>query len=131
VPTRTWYPGKNLVLKTHEEMLSEFGGHAGFERGIQLLDVVLKEVKRTKGIYGKAAVLLSRLVEVRIFCDGNHRTAYAITDIFLRMNGERIRVDDELKVIRFIKDIKSYNLIEIEAWLRDGKVPKRPGCRSS
>jgi hypothetical protein len=47
------------------------------------------------------------------------------------MNGERISVDDELKVIRFIKDIKSYNVIEIEAWLRDGKVPKRSGCRSS
>jgi death-on-curing protein len=112
-------------------MLSEFGGHAGFERGNQLFDVVLKEVKRTKGIYGKAAVLLRRLIDVRIFCDGNHRTAYAITDIFLRINGERISIDDEQKVIRFIKDIKSYNLIEIEAWLRDGKVPKRPGCSSS
>ena len=48
-----------------------------------------------------------------------------------RLNGERISVDDELKVIRFIKDIKSYDVTEIEAWLRDGKVPKRPRCSSS
>jgi len=131
MPTGTWYPDKNLVLKTHEEMLSEFGGHPGFERGIELFDVVLKGMKKTTGIYGKAAVLLRRLVDVRIFCDGNHRTAYAMTDIFLRMNGEKMSTDDESKVIRFIKDIKSYDMIEIEAWLRDGKMPKRPCCRSS
>jgi hypothetical protein len=46
--------------------------------------------------------------------------------------GHAVRArDDELKVIRFMKDIKSYNVIEIEAWLRDGKVPKKSGCRSS
>ena len=50
---------------------------------------------------------------------------------FVEVNGERIGVDDELKVIRFMREIKSYDVIEIEAWLRDGEVPKRPCCRSS
>ena len=54
-----------------------------------------------------------------------------MTDIFLRMNGEKMSTDDESKVIRFMKDIKSYDMIEIEAWLRDGKMPKRPCCSSS
>jgi hypothetical protein len=41
------------------------------------------------------------------------------------MNGKRIHDDDEQRVIRFMKDIKSYSIDEIEEWLRDGKIPKR------
>lgn len=125
MPSRIWYPDESIVLQVHEELLEQFGGHPEFERGIDLFSVVLKEVKDARGIYGKAAVLLRRLVDVRIFCDGNHRTAYSVTDIFLRMNGKRIHEDSERKVIRFIKDVKCYTVDDIEAWLRDGQIPKR------
>jgi death-on-curing protein len=104
-------------------MINEFGGHLGFERGIEAYDVVVKEVKRTHGrLYRKAAVFLKLMVNARIFGDGNHRTAFAATDVFLRMNGAEIKTANQQEIIRFIKDIKTYTIEDIEVWLRNGKV---------
>lgn len=101
-----WYPDDAFIIETHEEMLKEYGGHLGFERGIIQFHIVLKEVKGSRGnIYRRAAIFLKRMVNVRIFKDGNHRTAYEVTDTFLRMNGERIKITNEKEIIRFIKDI--------------------------
>lgn len=119
-----WYPDDAFVVQAHDEMLKRYGGYPGFERGIGQFSLVLAEVKADRGsIYRKAAILLQRLVNVRIFQDGNHRTAYEVTDTFLRMNGERIKTTDEQKVIRFIKDIKQYSIDQIEGWLESGEVP--------
>lgn len=119
-----WYPNDAFVIQTHEEMLKEYGGYAGFERGIIQFHVVLAEVKASKGtIYRKAAILLQRMVNVRIFADGNHRTAYGVTGTFLRENGKRMKIANEQKIIRFIKDIKQYNIEQVEDWLENGKVP--------
>lgn len=119
-----WYPDRDFIIRIHDEMIREFGGHHGFERGINLFDVVVKWVKETRGsLYRKAAVFLKSSVNVRIFADGNHRTAFEVTDVFLRMNGGQIKITDEQKVIRFIKDIKNYSIEEIEAWLRHGEAP--------
>lgn len=104
-------------------MLSEFGGFSGFETGVNVFKVILNEVKKERGIYRKAAVLLKRIIEVRIFCDGNHRTAYGVTDVFLRENGVKIKIEKQQKIIRFIREIRQYDIDEIEAWLKDGKIP--------
>jgi len=104
-------------------MTAQFGGFSGFETGLGVFNVVLNEVKKTKGLYRKAAVFLKRIVEVRIFGDGNHRTAYGVTDVFLRENGAKIRIENEKRIIRFIKEIKQYSIDQIEAWLKNGEIP--------
>jgi prophage maintenance system killer protein len=105
-------------------MLKKYGGYLGFERGISLFDVVLAEVKASRGtIYRKAAIFLKRIVSVRIFQDGNHRTAYEVTDTFLRMNGGATKIIDKQKVIRFIKNIDQYNIEQVEDCLQNGKMP--------
>jgi death-on-curing family protein len=118
------------VIKTHEIMLEKFGGRPGFDRGIDVFDVILREVKKTRGIYRKAAVLLRRLATSRIFDDGNHRTAFEVTFTFLQLNDAKIKVQNAQKIIRFIKNILFYNIDEIEAWLRNGQVPKEADSRS-
>lgn len=119
-----WYPDDAFVIQAHEEMLKEYGGYPGFERGIIQFHVVLAEVKASTGnIYRKAAILLQRMVNVRIFLDGNHRTAYEVTDTFLRMSGKRIKIADKQKIIRFIKDIKQYSIEQVGDWLENGKAP--------
>ena len=118
-----WYPDQNLVFQIHEEMISEFGGFRGFETGLSVFNVILNEAKETKGICRKAAVFLKRIVEVRIFCDGNHRTAHGVADVFLRENGAKIMIEEKEKIIRFIKEVKQYSIDQIEAWLKDGKIP--------
>ena len=119
-----WYPDEPFIIQVHEEMLKKYGGYLGFERGINLFNVVLAEVKASRGtIYRKAAIFLKRIVFVRIFQDGNHRTAYEVTDTFLRMNGGGIKITDKQKIIRFIKDINQYSIEQVEEWLENGKVP--------
>ena len=119
---KIWYPDKEFVMKAHDRMIEEFGGYLGFERGINLFDIVLEEVKKEKTIHRKAAVLLKRMIDVRIFCDGNHRTAFTVTDTFLKMNGEKIKSTDKQKIIMFIKDIIRHDIDEVEAWLKDGET---------
>jgi len=106
-------------------MIEKFGGRSGFDRGITVFDAILEEVKETKGIYRKAAILLRRLATGRIFDDGNHRTAFEVTFTFLQLNDAEMKVKDTQKIIRFIKDILFYDLDEIEAWLKNGQVPQK------
>lgn len=119
-----WYPDKEFVVKIHTIVLLEpLGGFEGFERGINIFDYILEEVKTTKGIYRKAAVLLRRLVTDRIFKDGNHRTSYEVTKTFLEKNGKKMKFTNKEDIITFIKCIRRYNINEIEVWLKDGKIP--------
>ena len=127
-----WYPDEEFVMAAHELMLKEYGGYPRFRIGIGVFKHILEEVKSTKGIYRKAAILLRKLVTVRIFENGQHRTAFEVTKTFLEMNGVKMKMEkDTKKIIKFIKDIWYYNLDEIEAWLRDGKVPQRSDEDSS
>lgn len=121
-----WYPDENFVIKAHEIMLKKYGGYPGFAIGIEAFKHILGEVKSTKGIYRKAAILLRKLVTVRIFQNGQHRTAFEVTKTFLEMNDAKMKIQDKKEIIKFIKDIRYYDIDEIEAWLRDGEVPERP-----
>jgi len=121
-----WYPDEEIVLETHRIMIEKYGGRLGFERGIEAFKHILADVKVAKGIYRKATILLRRLVTGRIFKDGNHRTAQAVTMLFLEMNDVSMNVQDSEKIIRFIKGILFYSIDEIEAWLKDGKLPQEP-----
>jgi death-on-curing family protein len=117
-----WYPDEEFVLGVHELMLKEYGGYPGVP-GIGIFKHILKEVKSEKDIYRKAAVLLRKLVTVRIFENGQHRTAFEVTKTFLEMNEAKMKIQNTEKIIKFIKDSWHYNIDQIEEWLRDGKVP--------
>jgi prophage maintenance system killer protein len=105
-------------------MLKEFGGFPGFERGLIFFDAILKEAKSERGIYKKAAIFLRGIVIGRIFKDGNHRTAFEVTKTFLAMNGKKMKITNTEKIIRFIKDIRQYEIDEVEAWLEHGEISK-------
>jgi prophage maintenance system killer protein len=119
---KTWYPNEELVQKIHETMLEKYGGWPGFERGMNVFQSIITEMKAARGIYRKAAILLRGVVTGRIFKDGNHRTAQALTETFLEMNNAPMYIQDSKEIIRFIKNILYYNIDEIEAWLKHGKT---------
>jgi prophage maintenance system killer protein len=110
-----WYPNEEIMLK-------EYGGWPGFERGINVFQSIVTDMKKAEGIYRKAAILLRGVVTGRIFKDGNHRTAQAVTETFLEMNNAPMYIQDSKEIIRFIKNILYYNIDEIEAWLKHGKT---------
>ena len=120
-----WYPDEKLVLEVHKTMLEKYGGWQGYERGIEVFSHILADAKKAEGIYNKAAIFLRQLVSGRIFVDGNHRTAQAITETFLEMNNTQMKVQETEETIRFIKPILEYDLEEIAEWLKNGTT-KRP-----
>ena len=51
------------------------------------------EANITESLASKAAYLLFEIAAAHPFIDGNKRTAFGTADIFLRLNGYRIKVD--------------------------------------
>ncbi len=85
------------VLRLHDLLLDRFGGRKGVRDAGSLAAALYRP---GSGHYGDpaemAAALLESLLLHRPFRDGNRRTAFFATDVFLRLNGWRFRVIPEL-----------------------------------
>ncbi|MGA3060199.1 MAG: hypothetical protein ABSD92_07490 [Candidatus Bathyarchaeia archaeon] len=117
-----WYPPDWFVVRMNEIMIHRYGGYCGFEVGIEPYHHFIEEIKNAEGIYRKASILLKRIATSRIFQDGHHRTAYIVTKTFLEKNDAIFKEKDESKIISFIKDIRNYDIEQIEGWLQNGKL---------
>ncbi len=89
----TVYPSLEEAVYLHQLLIAEFGGSPGIlDKG--LLDSALARPK--SGYYNslseQAAALLQSLALNHPFVDGNKRVAFALTAIFLRLNGYKLRV---------------------------------------
>ncbi|MCD4748976.1 MAG: type II toxin-antitoxin system death-on-curing family toxin [Thermoanaerobaculales bacterium] len=82
------------VLVIHERVIAAFGGVGGV-RDVGLLESAL--YRPQSGYYedlvAMAAALFESLLINHPFVDGNKRTAFFSTDVFLRLNGWRLEVD--------------------------------------
>ena len=82
------------VLAIHERLIARFGGAAGV-RDPGLLESALYRPRT--GYYADivemAAAMFESLLMNHPFVDGNKRVAFFATDVFLRLNGWRLRVD--------------------------------------
>ena len=103
-------------------MIQRYGGWTGFESGIEPYHKFIDEARKTEGIYRKASVLLRSIATSRIFQDGHHRTAYIVVKTFLEKNDADFKEKDDRKIIKFIKDIRTYSIDEIESWLENGEL---------
>lgn len=83
-----------LMLAIHDAVLERFGGSRGV-RDLGLLESAL--FRPQTGYYADlidmAAALFESLLMNHPFVDGNKRVAFFATDVFLRLNGWRMRVD--------------------------------------
>ncbi|KYG66823.1 hypothetical protein AZI86_07235 [Bdellovibrio bacteriovorus] len=116
----TLYPTLSEVLELHRILIERFGGSSGI-RDLGLLQSAL--MRPQTGYYStlslEAAALLQSLCQSPAFLDGNKRVAFAVTAIFLRMNGYRLKVDAD-NGERFLIDQvigKKAAIEEIAAWL--------------
>ena len=78
----------------HDQLIAEFGGAPGIlDRG--RLEAAM--FRAQSGYYGslseEAAALMESLANNNPFVDGNKRTAFAVTDTFLRLNGFQLNAD--------------------------------------
>jgi death-on-curing protein len=109
----------NLLIKT-------FGGSSGV-RDFQALKSALNSpfqafvnVEQYPSVIEKAASFLESLLVNNLFVDGNKRTGYVLTRLFLKKNGMDIITDEETKyqfVIDVASGVKRYD--DILIWLED------------
>ena len=87
---------RDEVLAIHERLVAKFGGLPGV-RDLGLLESALYRPRTGyyQDIAEMAAALFESLLMNHPFIDGNKRVAYFATDVFLRLNGWRLRVDPD------------------------------------
>jgi len=98
---------RETALAIHDRQIEKFGGTSGI-RDIGLLGSALAQPQATFAgkllhptISEQAGAYLYHLAMNHPFVDGNKRTAFAVMDTFLRVNGYRLIVTDD----------EAYNLV--------------------
>jgi death on curing protein len=113
---------REVVVALHEQLLAEFGGTAGIrDRG--LLDSALARAENLLSygkptIYELAAAYCFGLVKNHPFVDGNKRIGFAVTVVFLEINGYHFRASEADAIVQVLA-LAAGDLSEAEcaAWL--------------
>jgi death-on-curing protein len=97
------------ALFFHQELIRRYGGSPGI-RDAGALESALHRPQT--GYYDtvidEAAALLESLVQNHPFIDGTQRVAFAVVDVFLRINGYMITMDSSRLCESFIALIESH-----------------------
>lgn len=115
------------ALDLHRQLIGRFGG-ADRVRDPGLLESALARPR--SGYYSslseQAAALMQSLAGNHAFVDGNKRMAFAATAVFLRMNGQALRVDAD-QAERFLIDrviVGRTDIAAIAEWLEQRLVAR-------
>lgn len=117
------------ALAIHGLLVTRFGG-AGGVRDLGLLDSALHRPRT--GYYddlpAMAAALMESLLINHPFVDGNKRVAFFASDVFLRLNGWRLEIDDA-EAHAFLIGLLEEGTVSrdrLENWMRGALEPLRP-----
>ena len=113
------------VLVIQQTLLDRFGGGGGI-RDPGLLESAL--FRPRTGYYSDlpamAAALFESLIMNQAFVDGNKRVAFFATDVFLRLNGSKLDVEDD-EAHAFLIGLLEAGHCDLEhllAWIRESLV---------
>ena len=120
------FPSIEEVIDIHDSLIREFGGATGL-RDVGALDsaILRPQMGYYDGIIEEAAALMESLAMNHPFVDGNKRTAFAATEIFLRMNGHFIDCDDREAYEFFMQlfETNSFRFAQLRSWLEEKVQP--------
>jgi death-on-curing protein len=109
------------ALFFHKELIACYGGAPGL-RDAGALESALHRPQT--GYYDtiihEAAALLESFVQNHPFVDGNKRVAFAVVDVFLRINGRAIRADSKT-IYEFLIGLLSdgsFDMEHVVPWLK-------------
>ncbi len=110
------------VLFIQEKIINQFSGIHGI-RDINSLEssVARPQSGYYEDIIGEAAALMESLTKNHSFLDGNKRSAFFATDVFLRLNGYFIECSEEEANILFIKNLEEnkFRFEIVKKWLKE------------
>lgn len=109
------------VLGLHAILMQRYGGAPGV-RDPGALEVALfrPQTGYYEDIVMEAAALLESLAINHPFVDGNKRIAFAAADVFLRINGWRLRrppMQIHAEMIAMF-ETRTFDIAHLEPWLR-------------
>jgi death-on-curing protein len=109
------------VLAMHEELIALYGGADGV-RDMGALESALfrPQTGYYDDVIAEAAALLESLAVNHPFIDGNKRIAFAVADVFLRLNGF-VFDGDPIEAYDFmigLFDRGAFRFEQLEPWLR-------------
>jgi len=116
------------VLGMHIALISRYGGVPGV-RDPGGLEAAL--FRPQTGYYGdvvaEAAAMMESLAINHPFVDGNKRIAFAAADVFLRVNGWRLKRAPMEIFAEMIQMLESgtFDIAHIEPWLRSFSIEHR------
>ena len=110
------------VLGIHEILLSRYGGLPGI-RDPGALEAALfrPQTGYYADIVAEAAALIESLAMNHPFVDGNKRVAFAAADVFLRINGWRMKRPSARLYAEIMQmfDTGQFDLAHLDPWLRE------------
>ena len=115
------------ALFFHKQLIKQYGGANGL-RDVGALESALHRPQT--GYYDtlihEAAALLESLVQNHPFVDGNKRVAFAVVDVFLRINGYAI-TEESKSIYDYFMTLfadKAFDTEHLVPWLQSIAHPK-------
>jgi len=110
------------ALYFHSLLIEHYGGAQGI-RDVGALESALHRPQTGyyDSIIHEAAALLESLVQNHPFVDGNKRVAFAVVDVFLRINGHRITESSDAIYVYMMSlfDKKTFDMEHLVPWLQN------------
>ena len=113
------------VLGMHTLLIQRHGGLSGVRDPGALESALFRpQTGYYKDIVAEAAALLESLAINHPFMDGNKRIAFAAADVFLRINGWRLRRSPMLIHAEMIEMLEAgaFDIAHLDPWLRSFAV---------
>jgi death on curing protein len=99
----TLYPTLEEALYLHDILIQRFGGKSGvLDKGLLESALARPRSGYYRSISEQAAALMQSLAMNHPFVDGNKRVAFALTAVFLKLNGLKLSVEAK-EGVRFIE----------------------------
>ena len=123
------FPTIREILDIHEDQIERFGGSHGL-RDMGALESALfrPQMGYYDGLIEESAALMESLAMNHPFIDGNKRVAFAVTEVFLGLNGHYIECDSLEAYDHFMRlfDTNSFRFAELKDWLEEHVKPLPP-----
>ena len=115
------------ALFFHKQLIERYGGASGI-RDVGALESALHRPQTGyyDTIFHEAAALMESLVQNHPFVDGNKRLAFAVVDVFLRINGYSISADSSAVYDFMIElfEAKAFDMQHLVPWLQAHVEPR-------
>lgn len=110
------------ALTFHADQIHRYGGDEGVRDPGALESALFRpQTGYYNDLIEEAAALWESMAQNHPFIDGNKRTAFAVTDVFLKMNGILITASpiDTVSFVYSLYDVQTFNFEELATWLPD------------